>query len=346
VIRVKVVGLLLILLGVSSCYFSHIAEGQLRLLCARQPIPRIVSDREAPQPLRDALELVMRARNFAGELGFEVDGLYGQYAPWPGDEIVTHVVATRPGEIEAAGFWFPVVGELPYKGYFDAEAAAAEAGRLRAEGYDVCLTPVRAYSTLGWFDDPVTGPMLRLPPARLVETIFHELVHANLFLPGQATFNESAATFLGEEVRVAFYAKEEGPEGARRERARVEENRRLRGEVEDFRQAVGRLYVESDVGAERLVARRVLETGARARIAAMGPPERWPDLAERIRLNDACLALAGTYAADEEPLALALRAEGGDLGGLLRRLQQLAASDDPSAELMAWAQAQGPQGTP
>lgn len=303
-------------------------------------------DPETPEPLRDGLELVMRARDFAGEIGFEVKGLYGQYAPWPGDEIVTHVVATRPGEIEAAGFWFPVVGELPYKGYFDAAAATREAERLRAEGYDVCLTPVRAYSTLGWFDDPVTGPMLRLPPPRLVETIFHELVHANLFFSGQATFNESAATFLGEEVRVAFYARDEGREGERRERARVEANRHLRREVEDLRLAVGRLYAESDAGSQRRADRQALEARARVRIAQLQLPEVPPDLAQRIRLNDACLALAGTYAADEEPLALALRAEGGDLSGLLRRLQALSSSEDPSADLLAGAQDEFLQGTP
>lgn len=345
-IRAKSVCLSLILLWLPACYFSHLADGQLRLLCARQPIPQVIADRDAPQPLRNALDLVLRVRDFARELDFEVDGLYGQYAPWPGDRIVTHVVATRPGEVEAAGFWFPIVGELPYKGYFDAAAAASEAEHLRGEGYDVCVTPVRAYSTLGWFDDPVTGPMLRQPPPRLAETIFHELVHANLFIPDQATFNESAATFLGEEMRVAFYAREEGPEGARRERARVDGNRRLRAEIEDTRLAVGRLYGESGPGAARLARRRALEAAARARIEALALPDSPPKLAERVRLNDACLALAGTYAADERPLSLALRAEGGNLGSLLRRLQTLAKSDDPSAQLLAWAQAELPQGTP
>jgi len=276
----------------------------------------------------------------------EVDGLYTDYAPWPGNAIVTHVVATRPGEVEAAGFWFPIVGRLPYKGYFDPEAAAAEAETLRSEGYDVCLTPVRAYSTLGWFDDPVTGPMLRQQPPRLAETIFHELVHANLFFPGQATFNESAATFLGEEMRVAFYAQEDGDLGARRERARVDANRRLRREIEAARQAIRLLYSESGPGAERAAQRLALETRSRARIAALALPESPSDLAERVRLNDACLALAGTYAADERPLSLAFLAEGRNPGRLLTRLKTLADHVDPSAELLAWAQSELTQSAP
>ena len=347
VIRAKSTCLLLTLLWLPACYLSHLAEGQARLLCARQPIPQVLADRDAPEPLRDSLSLVLRARDFARELGFEVDGLYSQYADWPGDQIVTHVVATRSGEVEAIGFWFPIVGRVPYKGYFDAEAAAGEATRLREEGYDVCLTPVRAYSTLGWFSDPVTGPMLRQPQAQLVETIFHELVHANLFLRDQATFNESAATFLGEEARVAFYAREQGPAGAVRERDRVAENRRFRAEIERARQEVSQLYAEQPPSLERRAARRALEADVRARIAALALAGSPSGFVERVRLNDACLALAGTYAADARPLELALRAERGDLGALLRRLKTLSENGDPSAQLLAWARAQEtPQGTP
>ena len=319
----------------------------MRLLCARQPIPRVLADGDTPEPLRDSLSLVLRARDFAHGLGFEVDDLYSQYADWPGDQIVTHVVATRPGEVEAAGFWFPIVGRVPYKGYFDAGAAAAEATHLREEGFDVCLTPVRAYSTLGWFSDPVTGPMLRQPQGQLVETVFHELVHANLFLSGQATFNESAATFLGEEARVAFYAREQGPAGALEARARVEENRVFRGEIEQARQQVARLYAEEPDGPKRRAMREKLENEVRARIAALAPAGSPPGFAERVRLNDACLALAGTYAGDAKPLALALQAEHGDLLALLRRLQTLSENEDPSAQLLTWAQAQkAAQGTP
>lgn len=347
VIRAKSTCLLLTLLWLPACYLSHLAEGQVRLLCARQPIPQVLADSDTPEPLRDSLSLVLRARDFAHGLGFEVDDLYSQYADWPGDQIVTHVVATRPGEVEAVGFWFPIVGRVPYKGYFDADAAAAEATRLQEEGFDVCLTPVRAYSTLGWFSDPVTGPMLRQPEGQLVETVFHELVHANLFLSGQATFNESAATFLGEEARVAFYARGQGSQGAPAERARVEENRRFRGEIEHTRQEIARLYAEEPDGPNRRAERMRLAAEARARIAALAPPGSPAGFAERVRLNDACLALAGTYAGDAEALALALHAEHDDLLALLRRLQTLSENDDPSAELLAWAQAQAAsQGTP
>ena len=165
--------------------------------------------------------------NSPSDLGLEVDGQYTSYAAWPGDRVVTALVATRPGEVEPAGFWFPILGRLPYKGYFDPEKAGAEAARLRARGLDVCEVPVRAYSTLGWFDDPVTGPMLRSGDGRLVETILHELVHSTVYVRGHVDFDEGVASFIGEEASVRFYAQAGDPEQAARRRAGVEEGHRL-----------------------------------------------------------------------------------------------------------------------
>ena len=113
-------------LGISGCYLTHVASGQLRLLRARQPIEAVLADPATPPDLRHQLELVERTREFAADLGLEVDRQYTSYAAWPGDRIVTSLVATRPGEVEPAGFWFPILGRLPYKGYFDPEKATAE----------------------------------------------------------------------------------------------------------------------------------------------------------------------------------------------------------------------------
>ena len=122
---------------------------------------------------------------------------YTSYVEWPGDRVVTTVVATPPGSLEPRPFWFPIVGSVPYKGFFDPARAHEEAERLRAEGLDTCQVPVRAYSTLGWFEDPVTGPMLRGSEGALVETLLHELTHATVFVKSQADFNEGVASVRG-----------------------------------------------------------------------------------------------------------------------------------------------------
>ena len=124
----------------------------------------------------------------AGRAGLDVGERYTSYVDWPGDRIVTIVVATKPGHVEPTGWRFPIVGRVPYKGFFDVEKADAEAEHQRSRGNDVCQVPVPAYSTLGWFDDPITAPMLRGGDEQTVETVLHEL--------GYRTFVEEGF-FLG-----------------------------------------------------------------------------------------------------------------------------------------------------
>ncbi len=311
------------------------ATGQARLLWARRPIERVIADPATPPLLRDQLEQVRAVRSFAESLGLSVHGRYRHYTPWPGDRVVTTIVSTQPGEIEPAGFWFPIVGRVPYKGYFDQARASAEAERLRRSGHDVCEVSVRAYSTLGWFDDPVTGPMLRLPEGQLVETLIHELLHVTVFLASRPGFNEGVASFVGEEGRVRFFAASEGAAAADRERARVSDRRRVRSELLWLRNAVESLYRGERPGDERARLRADLEREARRRLAALPLRDRNPsELAASVRLNDACLALTATYAADTDCYARALEALGGDLSDFVSRVRDAADAEEPRVALL------------
>ncbi len=298
----------------------------------------MLDDPETPPELRQRLERVVEARRFAIDLGLDVGGQYTSYVPWPGDRVVTTVVATRPGEVTPAGFRFPLVGELPYKGFFDPDRAAAEEEELRAKGLDVCRVPVRAYSTLGWLDDPVTGPMLRLSEGELVETLLHELVHATVFLREDADFNEGVASFVGEEASVRFYASRGAPGEAEARRASVADDRRLRRALLDFRDRVADLYAEELPGPRREAERAALEVRAREEIGALPLTTRDADeLAATARLGDACLALAGTYAADVPAFAARLDALDGDLGAFVRALRDAADAPEPRAALLGSA---------
>jgi len=309
--------------------------GQWRLLHARQPVGEILADPATDALLRERLELVERTRRFAAELDLEVDGQYRSYVDWPGDRVVTTVVATRPGELDPAGFWFPLIGRLPYKGFFAAERAEREAARLRSEDMDVCVVPVRAYSTLGWFDDPVTGPMLRLGLGQLVETLLHELVHATVYLRADADFNEGVATFIGEEGSVRFYTRAGEPELAAARRREVEQGRRLDALVLALRDRVKTLYAETEPGPQRDSRRTALEQETRLAIAALPlEPQDPAELAERIRLNDACLALAATYTADLARYAARLAELDGDLAAFVARLRAVADAEDPRTALL------------
>ena len=330
--------LLLALLGAPGCYYAHLAAGQARLLLARRPLDAALTDATLEPGLRERLALVREVRAFAPSLGLRLGGQYTSYAEWPGDRVVTTVVATRPGEIEAAGFRFPIVGKVPYKGFFDAARANAEAARLRARGLDVCVVPVPAYSTLGWFDDPVTTPLLRLPPGKLVETLLHELVHATVFAESAARFNEGVATFVGQEAALRFFAEREGPDAAREEE-RVGESRAVLDVLGRLRTAIAELYAGPAVPA-RDHARAALTEAARAALAALplrlGDPAR---LARDAELGDACLALVGTYQADLPAYAERLGVLGGDLAGFLAEAGRAAREPDPRAALLGAAPA-------
>lgn len=330
------VSLLLASLAQPGCYLTHLAQGQWRLLRERRPIGAVIADPQTPDALRQQLRRVQQAREYAGALGLALDGNYTTYVAWPGDRVVTTVVATRPGEVEPKGFWFPLVGRLPYKGYFARERATAEAERLRGEGLDVCEVPVPAYSTLGWFDDPVTEPMLRAGEGWLVETLLHELVHATVFVPEHVDFNEGVASFVGEEGSVRFYAADRAPSEAERRRAEVEDGRSLDRALLALRERVKALYASAPAGAEREAARAQLEAEARREIAALPLATRdAPDLAEALRLNDACLALVATYGGDLARYTETLETLDGDLAAFVARLREVADADDPLEALTA-----------
>lgn len=295
----------------------------------------MIADPSTPAPLRERLGLASDARELARALGLEVGGQYTTYVPWPGDRVVTTVVATRPGEVEPYAFWFPIVGHVPYKGYFDPARAHAEAERLRARGLDVCEVPVAAYSTLGWLDDPVTEPMLRGGAGRIVETIVHELVHATAFVADAADWNEGVATFVGQEASVRWRAESGGPHPAAQERVRVEDDRRIAASLLELRQEVADLYAREPAGPDRDAARAAVEARGREAIAGLGITTRSPEgMARALRLNDACLAIVGTYSADLPAYAELLAGLGGDLGAFVARVRAAAADSDPRRALL------------
>lgn len=320
----------------SGCYLGHVAAGQVRLLRARTPIARVLADPGTGDDERERLSLVLDARDFARSLGLAVGEQYTSYAPWPGDRLVTAVVAARPGTLEPVPFWFPLVGRVPYKSFFTLDAAETEAARLRGRGLDVCLSPVLAYSTLGWFADPVSGPLLRVDRTDLVATVIHEIVHANVYVAGDADFSEGLATFIGEQGVLAFFDArgEPGAADARRARLRIGDEHSVRTAIRGLRDEIADLYASTPAGPERDVRRSVLEAATRARVAALALATIDAEgVAAGLRTNDACLALEGTYTRDLPRFEEALARHGGNLRDLVTDARAAATTDDPRRAL-------------
>lgn len=192
--------------GCATGYVLRAAYEEARVLWRREPIAAVLQQPDLDPALRARLELVAPLRRFAAEaLGLRVDGSYTSVARVDADQIV-HVVTAAPRDgLEPKTWWFPIAGRVPYRGYFDRADAEAFAATLEAEGYDTLVRPAVAFSTLGWFDDPVLSTMLRGDAVDLVETIVHELTHATLYVPGHASFNESFALFVGLQGAERFF---------------------------------------------------------------------------------------------------------------------------------------------
>ncbi len=178
-------------------YYAHLASGQLELLRARRPIAEMVAAPDRDAALTARLQQVQRARAWAvTQLRLPANGSYTQYADLRRPYVVWNVFATPELSLAPVEHCFLVAGCLAYQGFYTREKADARAAELRAEGHDVHVGGVPAYSTLGWFDDPVLNTMLHWDDATLIGTLFHELAHQQLYVRDDTRFSESFAAFV------------------------------------------------------------------------------------------------------------------------------------------------------
>jgi len=198
----------------SGCYAGYLARAAYeegRILWHRKPIDDALARKDLPEDIRAKLETVLAVRKFAAEqLGLNVGGAYASVAPVD-QRAVVHVVMAAPRDsLEPYTWWFPIVGRVPYRGYFEETDANAEASELEALGLDTMVRPAVAFSSLGFFDDPVLTNLLKLDRVELAGVLIHELFHRTYYMPGDAMFNESAANYVGGAGAVAFFAATSG----------------------------------------------------------------------------------------------------------------------------------------
>lgn len=176
-------------------FYAQAVQGHLGLLARSRAIEDVVADPATPADLKERLALVLRIREFASrELALPDNGSYRAYADLGRSAVVWNVFAASEFSVEAKQWCFPIAGCVGYRGYFARAAADRFAERAQhEEGLQTWVGPVPAYSTLGWFDDPVLNTFVRWPEAELARLIFHELAHQRVYLPGDTAFNESYA---------------------------------------------------------------------------------------------------------------------------------------------------------
>jgi predicted aminopeptidase len=196
--------LLLACLALCGCaslgYYGQTVGGHLGVMQRRVPLARAIADPKTRPATRERLQQVEQIRRFAvGELGLPDNSSYRSYADLERPYVLWNVFAAPEFELEALQSCFPLVGCLNYRGYYAEQDARSYADGLARKGHDVYVGGVAAYSTLGWFSDPVLNTMLRWSETQLAGVIFHELAHQKLYVRDDSSFNESFATAVQEE---------------------------------------------------------------------------------------------------------------------------------------------------
>lgn len=326
-------------------YYTQAMQGQFSLLASAKPIDAWLADPVVETSLKTRLRQIQSIRAFAAaDLGLPDNGSYKSYADLKRPYVMWNVVATPELSLKPVNWCFPVAGCVDYRGYYRQEAAQAFADGLRAHGHDVRVSGVPAYSTLGWFNDPVLSTFIDYPEVEIARLVFHELAHQVAYAPGDSQFNESFATAV-EEFGVARWLERHGDDAMR------ERYRQYRQRKDDFLVLLARHrgQLEANFGREvpddEKRARKQQIFAAMKREYALLKSERWSGYAGYDRwfsgeMSNAHFALAATYH-DLVPAFRGLHAQTDDLRHFYSRVKALAklAKEQRRAALAAFAPA-------
>jgi predicted aminopeptidase len=299
-------------------YYTQAIGGQLNLMASARPVDAWLADPATPADLRERLEMAHRIRQFASrELGLPDNGSYMSYADLGRPFVVWNVFAAPEFSVEPRRECFPFTGCVPYRGFFSEGAARAEAARLKRDGLDVYLGGVLAYSTLGWFNDPLLSTFIRYPDAQVARLVFHELAHQVVYAKGDTTFNESFAVVVEDEgVRRWLESQGRGDE-LEKFYAAQERKRAFAEAVKETRARLAAVYV-SDASKEQMREQKRAEFDRlRARFPGAVPAEA----------NNAFLASIALYTEMVPGFERLLAESHGDLKRFYGRARELASSD-------------------
>jgi predicted aminopeptidase len=316
-------------------YYLHLARGQGRITFDRRSLRDVLDDPETSIEVVRGLQLIEEVRAFAGEtIGLDASASnFNDYYDTGGDPIAWNVSASPPDRFEAYLWRFPVVGALPYKGYFNRRGAIAERDRLIDLGYEALASSVSAYSTLGYLSDPVLSTMLDNSEDRLAELVLHELTHATVYVEDETDYSESVASFIGKAGSLAFLSQRYGPASAQLQQAR---SRRANGAafqafLRDVTAQLDSLYESDSPRAEIMEERQHLFTASKQTYL-----ERRGELGEGRydgfldwELNNARLLSYRRYHSHFDRFDAVLERQSGDLATTLQLFVHCGAAQNP-----------------
>jgi predicted aminopeptidase len=307
-------------------YLTRAGIEQTRILEAREPIADLLRNPRTDSATRGSLQLVLDARDFAAELGYDARQTYTTYADIGRDTLLV-VLSASPRNCLCPYIWkYPIVGRIPYKGFFDPAMAHREAGKLERRGYDIYLRPAGAFSTLGWFNDPLYSTAMSRDSVELVAMVLHEIAHNTLYVKSATPFNESFAQLAGYRGAEAFFRRRGSPGAAEQAANRWLDEVVLSGYYADLGARLDSLYrgttdsIAVDSGRAELGrwAREQLQgaVGSQLKTYTIGP------MAER-PINNARLIAARIYRTHLERFEQWYQHHGSDIRVAVRSLDSL-----------------------
>ena len=337
-------GVLWLISAPTACYLSRGAWEEAKILRRREPISEVIRQPATRPAVREKLKVVLAARQYAKDsLKLRAKDSFTTYSRLDHDTLVLVVSAAYRDTLKPYTWWFPIVGSVPYKGYFDFAAAKRDAKKLYDEGFDVYVRPSDAFSTLGFFNDPLLNTTLRADSITLANTVIHELTHNTFYASGQAPFNESFAMFVGARGAAAFFRSRRQEGAAQRVEAEWEDDKLLARFWSRVIRSLDSAYaVHPESKAARIAARDSVYARTRvALVKEIAPQFKTinPVYGERVTLNNAALLARRVYATDLDVFDRIYLKEGRDLKRTIGRIISLAKSEPrrPFDALRKWA---------
>ena len=324
--------LLLLIAVLNGCasplYYAQAVQGQMEILTKRRPVEEVLVDPATPPETRQQLELVRQLRDFASrELLLPDNRSYRTYADLQRPFVVWDVFATPELSLEPKRWCFLVAGCVPYRGYFTRDQAEQFAAGLKRKGYDVYVSGVPAYSTLGWFNDPLLNTFIHRSEAELAGLLYHELAHQKIYVSGDSAFNESFATVIELEGVKRWFQQSGNAKEAAAYRQKIQRREEFTALVLKHRARLKEIYASTLIDAEKRMAKARVFEELRNDYAKL--KTSWNGYAAfdnwfKQNLNNAHLAAIGLYSQYVAAFQALLAQHGGDLATFFREVERLA----------------------